>query len=178
MAVNKLYSISGMNGTDHNIRREALPIRGNDSSGTRIVTLYPLNLPSCDHPAAIASDDTNHRIGQRAAASDYAETTLVIKIGNKRMGIEWCDILLTGIKRTDSRKHLPQRVVAHHIVDNFADTYRLVFSKLFNVSSFIERVHRRRGRHLVYQIAIAQQFFAAFWKTAGQRIHEILSPVG
>ena len=110
MAVNKSHGIGGMNGTDHNIRREALPVRGNDSRGTRIVTLYPLNLPSCKHPAAIAPDDTYHSIGQRAAASNNAETTLVIEIGNKRMGIEWCDILLTGIKRTDSRKHLPLSV--------------------------------------------------------------------
>ena len=94
------------------------------------------------------------------------------------MDIEWCDILLTGIEWTDSRKHLPQRGVAYHTVDNFADTYCLVFGERSDVCIFIERVHRRRGRHLVYQVAIAQQFVAALWKTAGQRIHEILSSVG
>ena len=107
MTVNKLYGISGMNGTDHNIRRQALPIRGYDSRDTRIVTLYPLNLPSREYLAAIAPDGTDHRIGHRAAAPNNAETTLVVEISNKRMDIEWCDILLTGIEWTDSRKHLP-----------------------------------------------------------------------
>ena len=121
MAVNKSHGIGGMNGTDHNIRREALPVRGNDSRGTRAVTLNPLNLPPGEHPAAIVPDDTDHSVGQRAAAPDNAEAALVVEISNKCMGIKWRNVLFTGIKRTDSRKNLPQRGVAHHTVDNLAD---------------------------------------------------------
>ena len=89
MAVNKSHGIGGMNGTDHNISWEALPVRGNDSRGTRAVTLNPLNLPPGEHPAAIAPDDTDHSVGQRAAAPDNAEAALVVEISNKCMGIKW-----------------------------------------------------------------------------------------